>query len=446
MANSSPFSFNELTNDLSTPTIGGMNQRTWSRLDNIPVTPTPGYFQGYNSVSALQVLRDASHGALITSENQAYTKLYEKNLQTEAEMRGLREAYQGLLNKLGTTAGGNELGLVAAPRHHLNRNDYPNVTIWFPKDWQNHSKNKKGDAAGFHQSATSDRKDHDSSRNSLYYIQNKDGVSISEGKAIDLCHRARRIWEYLHSKEMAPPTWGRCQAPALEYYRGEMYKYCPDLTLCDGDWKVDRLATDNYSGWFRHRKEKSRVTVKEEKAVKGEDEIGIFDVANSNKRKAGPATNIKPEKVARLTTPNNTTLFPPVNASILDSDGSSSAPTSPTPAPPHAPISESLLQVPAVDAETALESEIASVDAPGFPQPLVNTPSKLDTVGIVADENNQFMVPPKENVIPEVTKAVVARPEPALVPSPTLEDTNFGEKADSVIGTTQHISAEETED
>jgi hypothetical protein len=34
-----------------------------------------------------------------------------------------------------------------------------------------------------------------------------------------------------------------------------MYQAHPDLRLCEGDWKVDVLATEDYPAWYRTRKE-----------------------------------------------------------------------------------------------------------------------------------------------------------------------------------------------
>lgn len=45
-----------------------------------------------------------------------------------------------------------------------------------------------------------------------------------------------------------------------------MYSFFPDLRLCELDWKVNRLATETYSSWFRKRKGKLAVSVKQEDA------------------------------------------------------------------------------------------------------------------------------------------------------------------------------------
>ncbi|KAG6835776.1 hypothetical protein H0H93_014740 [Arthromyces matolae] len=309
-----PFAFSELTDVLSpSPTAGNMMSRsTWGGINDMPVTPTPAYSQAYQQIGAYQIIRDASHQALITADNKAYTQLYEKNLQTEARMKGLQDAYDRLLERVGSPIASNSLGSLSSPRPRLNRSDYPRVTIWYSSDWQNHAKKRGDSTTGFHQPSVSRKKDHsqdDKPRDSLYYIQSEDGTPISQRKAFDVCHHARKIWEYMRDKDMAPPTWGHCSAPAREYYLAEMYKFCPDLMLGDGDWKADRLATDNYTGWKRSYREKIKAKV-EEPVVKVEGKTG--GIVSEHKRKASPSTNmpIKPEKAPRLTAPNNSIDIP----------------------------------------------------------------------------------------------------------------------------------------
>jgi hypothetical protein len=48
-----------------------------------------------------------------------------------------------------------------------------------------------------------------------------------------------------------------------DFYRREMYLFFPELQLCEHDWKVNRLATETYSSWYRKRKDKFAVTTKQ---------------------------------------------------------------------------------------------------------------------------------------------------------------------------------------
>ncbi|KAG6807718.1 hypothetical protein H0H92_006617, partial [Tricholoma furcatifolium] len=126
--------------------------------------------------------------------------------------------------------------------------------------------------------------------------------------------RARKIWEYLRQKQMAPSQWTQCAGPAREYYLQEIYKFCPDLMRCEGDWKAERLAIDNYGNWARNRIKESDIQVKVEKTVVKQEAMVKVE---ETKRKEGLSTKtpIKPVKVPRLTSPN-TTLHTLTSSSI----------------------------------------------------------------------------------------------------------------------------------
>jgi hypothetical protein len=134
-------------------------------------------------------------------------------------------------------------------------------------------------------------------------------MPITEAKASEVSHHCRLIWEYLAQQGVAPTTWKKCSAPAAQYYYSEIYKFHPDLRLCDGNWKAEKLAVDTYPGWHRTRFSSS-ADVKRE--VKKEDNIlhpihdkkshlqTKLESPNSRKRKEGPTVESlptsKPEK------------------------------------------------------------------------------------------------------------------------------------------------------
>ncbi|KAH9991069.1 hypothetical protein BJV77DRAFT_1009806 [Russula vinacea] len=63
---------------------------------------------------------------------------------------------------------------------------------------------------------------------------------------------------------MGAAKWGDMGNISQDYYRSEMYSFFPELRLCELDWKVNRLATETYSSWYRKRKGKLTVPVKRE--------------------------------------------------------------------------------------------------------------------------------------------------------------------------------------
>lgn len=171
------------------------------------------------------------------------------------------------------------------------------MTIWTADEWAKHGRNKKSDDAGIHQTQGRQKKQSDKPRSSMFYIQDSNGVPVSERKASDICFHARTTWETLALEGLAPKKWKQCSTPAWKYYLEEMYRYHDDLQLCEGDWKAERLAVDNYPGWTRGRTESSNVVMKRELTPELSSEAGV-----EKKRKEAPAalTPIKPEKQPRV--------------------------------------------------------------------------------------------------------------------------------------------------
>ncbi|KAG6834881.1 hypothetical protein H0H93_006681 [Arthromyces matolae] len=350
-----PFMFGKIPNMFSTPTIleKSLSQRSWSSEQvTTPDTPTT------NSAS----IRGASHHVLLGTGNAAYVELWEQNVRYKAEIDSLQSAYDRLLGRVNSISEGVN-GVSPPVRLKFKKEDYPGVTIWYANDWTKHPKNKRSDAAGFNQSGKSQNRNPGASRDSLAYIQDEHGTSISERNASDVCFYARQVWEHLAGRNMAPQSWGRCEAPARQYYLDEMYKHCPELAFCEGDWKADRLATDNYTGWMRGRK-KAQTKVKEEHDVKLED-IGKAStvVVEGMKRKEGPSTNvpIKGGKVPRLTMPNNASSCSTTSndtepmAAPLSAEATAAAPV-------HSPSNPGAIQTPATYTSLALPSTSTPTD------------------------------------------------------------------------------------
>ncbi|KAF5386845.1 hypothetical protein D9615_001882 [Tricholomella constricta] len=264
---------------------------------------------------------------------------------------------------LASTAAGCSVGLLttttsSSPKVTYLQDDYPLVKFWHEKDWNQHKRSKKSDDAGIHQRSSKGKsRDHNASRNTLAYIQDKLGVVVTEKQASDLCTRARSIWEYLATVGMAPKSWGKASAPAVKYYLDNMYHDNDDLQLCEGNWKVCRLATDIYPGWARGRKDLGGgddVVIKSEPEGNGECDVPTQSAA---KRKDPPQSSsgpARPEKHAKKleesvasSTPNSSqpiittssttvtyqTLECPPKENLPTCSGSPPTPTTPTARP-----------------------------------------------------------------------------------------------------------------
>ncbi|KAG6916234.1 hypothetical protein DXG01_007767 [Tephrocybe rancida] len=262
-------------------------------------------------------VRNASHENLIQPGNPAYGKIWLQNVALNAELKGVKTSFEQLLARMpkhdgvamanGGLGGGitSELAVISGQRAPLMREDYPLVKFWIEEDWLNvdQPKMKKASKAGFHQVQMSRKQPNpNSNRETMAYIQDQFGNTITVKHASDLTARAQSIWEYLRTQGLAPSRWGKVSAPALEYYLLNIYRGFDELQLCEGDWKATRLATVNYPGWARNNLKldsgsvpKGPVIKSEPGPVEGEE---LSNPTCLSKRKVPPslAGPEKPEK------------------------------------------------------------------------------------------------------------------------------------------------------
>jgi hypothetical protein len=185
------------------------------------------------------------------------------------------------------------------------RENFPKVTNWTLRESK---QMKQIQDAGVHQTLLRKRTtDLSEVRASMSYIQDADGMPISEGRSRAITARLKKILGHLESLGLAPPSWGRVSLPAAEYFYAEMYRDFPELGYCDEPrhWKAEHLVTDNYSGFYRN----IRNAAAKKKTIKGEDIEGVKVEPAQNdgpslglKRKDSPVTLsvVKAEKSAKF--------------------------------------------------------------------------------------------------------------------------------------------------
>ena len=93
-------------------------------------------------------------------------------------------------------------------------------------------------------------------KTSHFYLENSDGMPVSEEQITEMSHKARMLWRTLNSDGMAPPTFGQISMRAWEYYSSTMLtdKAHDFLLLCDdGKWKLREWSTRSYPSWHHNR-------------------------------------------------------------------------------------------------------------------------------------------------------------------------------------------------
>ena len=147
------------------------------------------------------------------------------------------------------------------------REDFPPVRLWTRKEFRSecvlHANAQRGETDG---DATSTRgigrpgrprkgSDKDN-RPTHFYLENADGVPVSEEQIAEMSRKARMLWRSLDSDGLAPQSFGQISMRAWEYYSSviladEAFDF---LLLCDdGEWKLREWSTRSYPSWYRNR-------------------------------------------------------------------------------------------------------------------------------------------------------------------------------------------------
>lgn len=131
--------------------------------------------------------------------------------------------------------------------------DYPRVKFWTAAEYAKGSDDKNQHLTGSHQEKPRQGRPaaSNSDNNSNRYMEDKQGIIVNATQAAEARNVSHSIFALLQLKDMAPKTWMKATVEATQYFRREMYAHFPELRLCEGHWKVTRLAVDLYPSWYR---------------------------------------------------------------------------------------------------------------------------------------------------------------------------------------------------
>ncbi|KAH7917469.1 hypothetical protein BV22DRAFT_991877, partial [Leucogyrophana mollusca] len=85
----------------------------------------------------------------------------------------------------------------------------------------------------------------------LLFVEDHDGKQVDGFRATQMRSSAREIFALFATRNMAPKHWSKADLGIKNSYRAEMYRQFPELRYCEHHWKVDKVATDIYSNWYR---------------------------------------------------------------------------------------------------------------------------------------------------------------------------------------------------
>jgi hypothetical protein len=148
----------------------------------------------------------------------------------------------------------------------LIRSKYPDVKFWTRKEWlENIATNE--DITTVTENPRRGRVRASQGINvTMGYVEKEDGEVVDGHAASDIRKCAHSIWVHIATTETGPPAkWSEAGIKHNEEYRMQMYQRFPMLQLCESDWKVDQIATDNYPSWYSSwRKKVPGATIKAE--------------------------------------------------------------------------------------------------------------------------------------------------------------------------------------
>lgn len=206
----------------------------------------------------------------------------------------------------------------------LKQEDYPLIKFWNKREWQDVLSKKKDVAviaqAGAQQSATEDNV-------GLPYVEDSEGRAVSRQRVADIKRHAREIFTHFATRNPAAVflTCGAFDVVSANYYRQEMARFAPELRLCEGDWKANRIATDNYPAWYRTYLRKRAAAAAEQTKLEDVDDVtmqpntaattAVAVRGHSRKRSCTSSEIATAKKVKQLSvTPELPGTPPPVSA------------------------------------------------------------------------------------------------------------------------------------
>ncbi|KAF4581742.1 hypothetical protein EYR40_002758 [Pleurotus pulmonarius] len=193
----------------------------------------------------------------VIEHSEAYMRLNHANLQLEKEnmrLRGengaLREDYAGLLDAIknhqvtissntSPIADSIEIQKTAAS---FKRADMQSIHYW---TWDEYTAAKNLRKNNRNETATQEKK----GAKMLWFIETADGEPIKEELAKAIRRDCRMFWNGMNN---VPARWGRADLKTHSEFCKVMSGKYPELTYCEGSWKLDQIASMDYPSWHNN--------------------------------------------------------------------------------------------------------------------------------------------------------------------------------------------------
>ncbi len=129
--------------------------------------------------------------------------------------------------------------------------DHPDVRFWTLASWKKYVADRKG--------VTSNSENFTS-----HYLEDSKGKPLDKSQINKIHAEVYSLWFFVRDAHRLPSTWGVAAADVVDFYRTEIARRCPEMLLCEDDWKSNHLATQLFSTFKRSHGARKRCEGKEE--------------------------------------------------------------------------------------------------------------------------------------------------------------------------------------
>jgi hypothetical protein len=167
------------------------------------------------------------------------------------------------------------------------QSEKPGATFWQQKRWlERINKDLGRDPTPENPVAT---------KNSLHFITTEKGQFPSKSRISEIRSVCASFYFELKKENLMPDVWSHAILSVKHRFRAVIESEIPELRLCDGHWKADKLAIVTFASWSgNHNRKGGRVKVEHDSDVdmdgdnnnNNNDGLEIISDSEAPKRKA----------------------------------------------------------------------------------------------------------------------------------------------------------------
>lgn len=103
----------------------------------------------------------------------------------------------------------------------------------------------------------------------MRFVVHADDRVINKAQVDAIRWDCRKVWEQLMQDRIAPIKWGNASVRAHDLLVRRLRSKYPELQLCQDNWKIEHIATNDYPKWYETHGRKRELVKLEEGAVEG---------------------------------------------------------------------------------------------------------------------------------------------------------------------------------